>query len=46
MSFVAGFVVGIICFRILYRGHKILEERNAFYFGDSEELLEDENDAV
>jgi hypothetical protein len=44
MSFAIGFVVGAICFGILYRGYKILKDRNAFDFEDPEELLEDENE--
>ena len=46
MNFVAGFVVGAICFGLHYRGYMILKDRNAFDFEDPEELLEDENDAV
>lgn len=46
MSFIAGFVVGIICLGILYRGYKILKEHNVFDSDDPKELVEDENDAV
>lgn len=44
MSFVAGFVVGAICFGIVYRGYKILKAHDAFDFNDPEELLEDEEE--
>jgi hypothetical protein len=46
MSFIIGFVVAVFAAWIACRAYKILEERNAFDFDDSEELLEDENDAV
>ena len=44
MSFIIGFVVGAICFGILYRGYKILKERSACGCDDPEELLEDEDE--
>lgn len=44
MNFVIGFVVGAICFGLLYRSYKILKDRNAFDFDDPEESLEDENE--
>lgn len=44
MSFVAAFVVGAVCFGLLYRSYKILKDRNAFDFDGPEELLEDENE--
>ena len=44
MNFVAGFVVGAICFGIVYCGYKILKARDAFNFNDPEELLENEKE--
>lgn len=46
MGYIIGFVVGAFCLWTVYRGYKILKDRNAFDFDDPEELLEDENDAV
>lgn len=45
MSFIAGFVVGAICFGVAYRGYNILKARDAFDFNDPEELLEDETES-